>query len=110
MTYNKEFRLAASEVLDQDLMKELNGPQAAFLSASARDTSSRKKGVKPRKQPRGGSMVVRWSGTCHKFNRQDGVCQYGSKCRFDRSCARFGGPHSELDSPAVEQVIDGTQP
>ena len=47
-------------------------------------------------------MVVGWSGTCHKFNRQDGVCQYGSKCRFDHFCARFGGPHSELDSPAVE--------
>ena len=104
--YDRQFRKAAAvdrtkswvRVDPSLFLQELAGPQAAILAAGAWPASE-PPGIRKRHRESGpggtvgGSDSKRWSGTCHRFNRQDGACSYGAQCKFSHTCARCGGTH-----------------
>ena len=118
--YDRQFRKAATvdrskcwARVDSSLfMQELAGPQAAFLAAGARATGGWAENPGSRKRPReygpggrlGRSGQEEVAGTCHKFNWQDGVCQYGARCKFSHTCAKCGEMHpgSRCSGPQSE--------
>ena len=106
LRYDRQFRQAAAgrswAKLDSALfMQELAGPQAAYLAGvrapvGGFDSASRKRGREAGAGgDQGGPEGKKLPGFCYKFNEQDGVCQFGARCRFRHACAKCGGGHPE---------------
>ena len=118
--YDRQFRQSAAgdasrswAKLDSTLfMQELAGPQAAYLASGFRGPAGGPDGAPPRKRGReagsggdpGGPDGKKGPGVCNKFNEQDGVCQFGARCKFRHACAKCGGDHpgSRCNSSQME--------
>ena len=120
LRYDRQFRKAAAgdksrswARVDSSLfMQELAGPQAAYLASGVRVSSGGPDGAASRKRSReagpggdpGGLESKKWPGVCYKFNERDGVCQFGTRCKFRHACAKCGGGHpgTRCSTPQME--------
>ena len=118
--YDRQFRQSAAgdasrswAKLDSTLfMQELAGPQAAYLASGFRGPAGGPDGAPSRKRGReagsggdpGGPDGKKGPGVCYRFNEQDGVCQFGARCKFRHACAKCGGDHpgSRCNSSQME--------